>query len=841
MDFLDFKIPIRFLCIYIPPNFSSCLSTVSSMCTLINNLCTDSKPCFVIGDFNLPNIDWNVPISNGNASHDFFLNFCTANNWTQHITEPTHNQNNTLDLLLSNILANNILLSSTVNAPLTSTCDHNAISFNVLANNQTKDNIDSQFPNFKKGNYVECLNFLKEIDWDQICNTDCPQSLYDKFICILHDAIRGNVPIYHSPRKKLKKMPAKIKRILKEKLRIYKCMKTDKSLKPKYKQLSHEYEQAVKNWTNNIENNLCKSPSSKKFYNYINKKLKTKPYIPPLLDTSNNKYLYSDKDKSSLLNTFFQSVFTIDDGRLPNTPARDFTRMKDFEISEFDVLEAISGIKDKITRTPEEIPSYFIKRISSSILKPLTFMFNLFLKSHFVPNQWKMSLIIPIHKKNNKSLPNNYRPISLTSSFSRIFESIMHKKIITYLLSNSLISSAQFGFLPKKSSSSQLLSSLHEWFHSISTNNSLKIIYTDIAKAFDSVSHNKLIHVLKSYGINDNVVKWLKEFLNDRKQQVCLGTTISSFLSVSSGIPQGSVIGPLLFIIFFDDIVTCVPQIYGRIGVKLYADDAKLYGTDQPSLQTCVNNLVSWLVDRQLTVAENKCFSLSLSKPRSNVPQANFLINNSAIISKTYAQDLGILISNNLKWSHHVNFIVGKAFSCSYQILKCFKTRSIDVLVKLFKTYVIPKLEFNSEVWSPHLKKDIDRIESVQRLFTKNAFKICGIKFTSYTDRLQKLNLFTLERRRLHKDLVLIYKIIYNLSDLKFYDYYVFAITGYNLRRHSLQIRLKNPLNLKTEQYINSFFVRVVKFWNVLAEDIVRSPSISVFKLKLNTFTFPTV
>ena len=327
----------------------------------------------------------------------------------------------------------------------------------------------------------------------------------------MHSVIRECVPNLHSSHKKFKTIPASIKKILSEKHRVYKLMKNDKSLKSIYKQLSLDYERAVQNWSNSIEDDLCKSPSSKKFYNYVNNRIKTKPHIPPLLNTSTNTYVFSDQEKSSLLNTYFHSVFTNDNGKLPITPVRINVYMDNFIITEFEVLETISVMKDKITRTPENIPSYFIKRISSAILKPLTFLFNYSLKFNILPYQWKTSLIIPVHKKNNKCLPNNYRPISLTSSFSRILESILHKKIISFLLTNSLLSPTQFGFLPKKSSSSQLLTSIHEWFHSLSHTNSLDIVYTDIAKAFDSVSHKKLVHVLTSYGIHHEVVAWVNE------------------------------------------------------------------------------------------------------------------------------------------------------------------------------------------------------------------------------------------------------------------------------------------------------------------------------------------
>ena len=171
-----------------------------------------------------------------------------------------------------------------------------------------------------------------------------------------------------------------------------------------------------------------------------------------------------------------------------------------------------------------------------------------------VPNQWKVSYVIPVHKKGSKYNPLNYRPISLTSSFCRIFEHIISLKILDHLFSNKLISHKQFGFLPNRSSCHQLLNCLHSWLVSFLSNKSTKVIYTDIQKAFDSVSHFKLIKTLTQYRIHKSLVSWFKEFLDNRTQKVVIGNSFSESLPVFSGVPQGGVIGPLLFLIYIKSV-----------------------------------------------------------------------------------------------------------------------------------------------------------------------------------------------------------------------------------------------------------------------------------------------
>ena len=510
--------------------------------------------------------------------------------------------------------------------------------------------------------------------------------------------------------------------------------------------------------------------------------------------------------------------------------------MPDFSITREDICLAIASMKDKITRTPEGVPAYFLKRTAGALLEPLFFLFNRCLIFSFVPHQWKMGLTVPIFKKGDKSSCNNYRPISLTSTLSRLFESILHDKITCYLLDHSLLSSSQYGFLPGRSSCQQLLVCIHEWLLSVCSGLSVNVIYTDIAKAFDSVSHKKLIQVVRSYGINESVVCWLSNFLTDRKQSVCVGSSVSSLLPVSSGVPQGSVIGPLLFLIYFDNITTTVNSSYGSKGIKLFADDAKLYDTNSSTLQSSINNFLSWLEDHQLNIAPNKCFSLDLASPNLTHSIPSFYINNSVIESKPLIKDLGIYISKNLKWASHINYICRNASFCSYQLMKCLKTKNIFTLIQLYKTYVRPKIEFNSSVWSPWFSGDIDRIESIQINFTKFAFNRCNLPYHSYFDRLNQINLKTLEHRRLIYDMILLYKIINNLCFIKFSDYFTFTNCSYNLRRNSLQIKHIHNFKIKFQGGLwhNVFFVRVVKVWNSLPDYVVTARSLCIFKKQIH-------
>ena len=297
-------------------------------------------------------------------------------------------------------------------------------------------------------------------------------------------------------------------------------------------------------------------------------------------------------------------------------------------------------------------------------------------------------------------------------------------------------------------------------------------MYTDITKAFDSVSHSKLINVLFSYGFNLELVNWLQNFIKNRFQAVKLNSSISSLLPVQSGVPQGSVLGPLLFVIFINDIFLHTnTNIHHTVKIALFADDAKFISTNTTDLQTCLNNFCNTTKDYQLQLAPSKSFVLRIGKKSiQNTVPVNFHIDSSVLDHRDFAKDLGVIFQNNLKWEQHVSSISRLASITSYKIFKSFRSKKIWTLLSLYKCYIRPRLEYNTEVWSPYLKKDIFTIKQIKKRFTRFICQRCNISFSSYTDRLDKLNLMSLENRRIRFDLILLFKIVNNMNDLNFND-----------------------------------------------------------------------
>ena len=278
--------------------------------------------------------------------------------------------------------------------------------------------------------------------------------------------------------------------------------------------------------------------------------------------------------------------------------------MKSFIISSGDINTSTKHLKDKTIRTPEKTPPYFIKHAIPSLVFPLLLIFNCSLALSEIPKQWKTSYVIPVYKKGIKHDPLNYRPISLTSTFSQIFEHIISQKIFNHIFDFNLLTPKQFGFVPYRSSGIQLLTYSYTWLTTYLNNESVTVVYTDIKKAFDSVSHIRLLKIMTQYGFDDNLVNWLSEFLNNRTQSVLINNTLSDPLKIHSGVSLGGVIGPLLFLIYINDI-TFNTQIQSEI--SLFADDAKVFSKSETSLQITLDNIHEWLKTRKLDLNPKKC------------------------------------------------------------------------------------------------------------------------------------------------------------------------------------------------------------------------------------------
>ncbi|MFZ2538165.1 MAG: reverse transcriptase family protein [Oscillospiraceae bacterium] len=445
----------------------------------------------------------------------------------------------------------------------------------------------------------------------------------------------------------------------------------------------------------------------------------------------------------------------------------------------------------------------------------------------------------PKFKKGSPAYPSNYRPISLTCTCCKILESLIANDLLDFLISHKLISSQQHGFLKKHSTCTNLLESLNDWTISLSNHNSVTICYIDFQRAFDVISHNKLLHKLAAYGISANLLFWIKSFLTDRFHCVRINSFLSSYLPVRSGVPQGSVLGPLLFNLFINDITD---QFNTNVTTKLFADDVKMYtNLNFPlavsNFQAHLNLIQDWATTWQLNISYNKCNITELGRHPSSAP---YHLNNFTIKHISGGTDLGVHFESNLNFKIHIKEITTRALQRSALVRRCFLSRTTDNLIKAYITYIRPLVEYASVIWSPSHITLINAIEKVQKNFTK---RLPGLKNYPYSERLNILKIQSLEHRRLLADLTFCYNIVHGLSAVTFDSMFKFR-NNRALRGHSLSLEI--PL---TKNNLSKFFFssRVVPPWNSLPDSLVLASNVKIFKYNLKKInlskflSFPSV
>lgn len=446
----------------------------------------------------------------------------------------------------------------------------------------------------------------------------------------------------------------------------------------------------------------------------------------------------------------------------------------------------------------------------------------------------------------------NYRPVSLTSIVCKVLEKIIRNFVMTFLEENNLLTSEQHGFVSKKSCATNLLESLDLVSEILAEGNPVDIVYLDFAKAFDMVPHKRLLHKLNAYGIGSVLLKWFESFLTGRKQRVVLGDSISDWSHVTSGVPQGSVIGPLLFVIFINDLPEKLTN-----KCKLFADDSKIIARvgneeNEISLQKDINSVTDWTKEWLMKLNAKKCKVMHLGR-RNNELGKKYLIEDvsSGIIgelSETLKErDLGIIFSSDLTWTAHVQAVASKANRILGQLKNTFVSRDLELWKKLYVSMVRPHLEFAVSAWSPYLKKDISELEKVQKRALKIPNELKGLH--SYEKRLERIGLTSLEERRKRGDVIQFFKF---QNGLEIIDRNCFPKTApsriligpagatrgnsMKLVRETFAARSRNDFAHFTTVRDNFFSNRVVEIWNELPDSVIKAPSLNSFKAKLDNF-----
>ena len=806
--------------IYRSPN-----SNESNNDLLMETMKKTPKNSILIGDFNFPKINWSLEVGSDQKSRNF-LDIIDETQLTQLVDFPTHVKGNILDLVLTNVpekILNIDCLGNLGNS------DHSIISVDIIYS-ATVSEQKEYIHDWNKGDTESLGLYFNSINWDEELAEKNTNESWNFFCDKVNEAVDKFIP------KTLKNKSSKprwlnkhIVRLARKKERRWKeyIENRTKSNYDAYKQAEKETKKSVQKAKRKNEKLLSKDQNLKGFHSYVKSKTKIKDPVGPL--KQENKIITDPAQIAEILNKYFNSVFTNENTtNIPTPVPRAYgSCIETISFNHRRVADKIKTLKSSPAAGPDGFSSIFLQRYAEHLSLPLAIIFNRSMQSGTIPRQWRDANITPIFKKGGKGDPGNYRPISLTSVPCRIMESIIKEDIIDHLCRHSLIYPSQHGFMRRRS----VLTNLLHFFEVVTSNVDeglpMDVLYLDYSKAFDKVPHVRLIRKMEAHGIKKDLLNWIQNWLNNRRQRVIINGCKSDWLTVLSGVPQGSVLGPLAFIIFINDLDDAVKLL---TILNKFADDSKAghvirSQNDQITLQNALNALCKWASDWGMQFNEKKCKVIHFG---SRNIKYDYEMNGIKLDKSTCERDLGIKIDQTLKPSNQCAEAVRKAKVSLNSISRAFHYRDKKIFLRLYYQYVRSHLEYSTPAWSPWNIADCQSLEKVQE---KAINMISGLKGETYEEKLKELGIQTLEDRRTRYDLIQTFKIISRTEDVEPSTW--FKMVDVSRQRqtrsavHHLNIQPERTnLEIRKHFYSN----RVVEKWNNLPTNVKEAPNVNTFK-----------
>lgn len=536
----------------------------------------------------------------------------------------------------------------------------------------------------------------------------------------------------------------------------------------------------------------------------------------PIELTTDSELVVPRESCCVVLNSVFSSSFVnITSPALPDIPVHDFFPMDPIVFDWAGICKLIQNMKISSSPGDDGINSKFLKNteVYSSII--LSRIFEQSLESCTLPDDWKVGKVVPLHKSGNTHCPNNYRPISLTSIPCKLMEHVIYCHIVSFLETNSFFSIHQHGFRKNYSCETQLLAFTNDLFSAMDCLITVDCIFIDFSRAFDTVSHTLLLYKLSKLNLDPNILKWIECFLSNRTQFVTANEHNSPHCPVTSGVPQGSVLGPLLFLVYINDLPDCISS-----SIKLFADDCVIYRKilepgDHSVLQSDLDNISSWCDTWLMKLNPTKCKSMRISRTSNHVLPCDYLLSNVSLTQVTSYKYLGIIISDNLSWQNHVDYITSNANRSLGYLRRNFSLAPTNLKLLLYKTLVRSKLEYASSVWDPNINSLILQIEAIQnrsaRFILSNYFRTASVSSMKTNLGLPDLSL----RRKISR-LCLFHKIYHYNSNI---SNSLFLPPSYISSRSDHQYKVGVP-NSRTNLHFHSFIPKTCADWNHLPASI---------------------
>lgn len=811
---------------YRPPGSTSPVSFFQ----LSNTLLTLHATYIILaGDFNMPSVEWSSyqpVICTSSLLYTAFREMINAHSLFQFVETPTRlgaTSANVLDLFFCN---DPNLVSSVITLPGIS--DHDVVlaklSYKVMKRQHTQPR---KVYFYEKGDYASLSSeldafFPEFLSHGPSMNVDSFWNLFKtKILSLTHTFIPSRF-ISAKRRDDKRWMNRQLRVMVNRRKSLFRrycdspALNLYSEMKKQTKNLSKEIRKAKMAYLSTLGQRLKTNP--KEVWKYVKSNRNTGVTLPEILDGVD--YGKDSRGKANCFNLYFQSVFSSQKTRhAPFQTSSNLTRMDDIEISQRGIMLLLQKVKLTSAPGPDNISNYILKNCAASVAPYLVVLFQKSLESGELPHDWKSANVVPIHKSGDRSKTCNYRPISLTSVSCKILEHVIYTQLISHLQNNNFFCPTQHGFRSGFSCETQLVEFTHDISASLNSAGQVDCIFLDFRKAFDLVAHDLLLQKLSLLNIPTTLLTWIEAYLMERKQCVVCDGISSVSVGVTSGVPQGSVLGPLLFLIFINDLSDYISST-----VRLYADDCCVYRTisseaDAVTLQHDLNSVYSWCQKWNMALNLSKCNLVRFTKKKQFL-QADYFLGSTEISAVSTYKYLGVIFSTDLSWNTHVNYIAAKASRTLNFLRRNFKDAPVKLKETLYISSVRPILEYACAAWDPHTKLNVEELERVQKRAAR--FVSGDYNFQKRSSGLRdKLGWPLLENRRKYLRLSFFYNVLNNNTGIQKEKYikepsYISARTDHPLKAREYSCRIN--------AFKYSFFPRTVHDWNGLPAQIATAP-----------------
>lgn len=759
-------------CVYLPPNDPAPFSVFLHKLQDVRDHFPDTS-ILVVGDFNIPCVSWTVssgcgliPVGDLDARAKEFLLMISYCDFFQYNNIVNCN-GRTLDL----ILCNSDLINSVFSCddPLVNLdAHHPAVEFIFCLSRTSCLRSCHQIGwRFDRADYDGLKSALSAVDWCSVLNNlnvdQCVMAFYSVLNRCMGDFIprssthSGHFPHWYSQ--------STIKAI-KEKLKFHKKWKkwgysddflSFKLLRKRTKALiASDYSSYLKR----IQDFLTDSPSH--LWSFVKSKKRGGACIPAEMEYAGN-VADNGQQICELFSEYFSSVYI--DGKLDNRHFSDTLVGETCPwFSQQDVASLLGRVNPKLGPGPDGLPGKLIVRCAEELAAPLFHIFSHSVKLSIFPTEWKKAHIIPIFKSGKKHLVNNYRPISLLSIISKVFEKLIYNKL--YLNLQPQLIHQQHGFLRGRSVETNLVEFVNYIQRSMNDGLQVDTIYTDFSKAFDKIHHRILLEKLAKFNLSNGLISWIASYISNRRQAVKVDSFVSNFKSVTSGVPQGSHLGPILFLVYINDINEC----FRHSNFLLYADDCKIFSgigsmSDCLTVQQDLVRLEEYCLKNYLFLNYDKCYSIIFSRKRYHI-NFDYHLGTHPVNVTSQIRDLGVALDSKLLFCGHVDMVMSEASKRLGFIIRVSRHfTNIQTIMSLYTAFVGSILNFASVVWNPSYAVYIDRIESLQKKFVRFLAHKFNLPYCSYAQRCLVFGITSLRSQRDVADMMFLYRLVRGLID----------------------------------------------------------------------------